>query len=46
MKKIAFTNRVVSNLNKCISENGKVDLQKFIELTDIHFIELNILHLF
>ena len=34
MNKLEFTNKVLDNLNDSISEDGKVGLAKFIELTD------------
>jgi len=34
MNKLEFTNKVLENLNDSISEDGKVGLAKFIELTN------------
>ena len=34
MNKLEFTNKVLDNLNDSISEDGKVGLAKFIELTN------------
>ena len=34
MDKLKFTNRVICNLNDSIHEDGKVELMKFIELTN------------
>ena len=34
MDKLEFTNKVLDNLNDSISEDGKVGLAKFIELTN------------
>lgn len=39
--KIEFTNRNLENLNRCIGDNGKVELIKFNELSNRLFDSLN-----
>lgn len=41
MDKLEFTNRNLENLNRCIAENGKVELMKFTELTNRLFDAIN-----
>ena len=42
MNKLKFTNKVLDNLNDSISEDGKVGLAKFIELTNDLYDGLNL----
>jgi len=41
MDKLEFTNRNLENLNRCIAENGKIELMKFTELTNRLFEAIN-----
>jgi hypothetical protein len=41
MNKLKFTNKNIDNLNKCITENGKVELIKFIKLTNNLYEDIN-----
>ena len=41
MDKLEFTNRNLENLNRCIGENGKIELMKFTELTNRLFEAIN-----
>ena len=41
MDKLTFTNKVLSNLNDSMHENGKVKLDEFIELTNNLYEALN-----
>lgn len=34
MNKLKFTNTIIENLDACVGLDGKVSLQKFIDLTD------------
>jgi len=44
MNKLEFTNKVLDNLNDSISEDGKVGLAKFIELTNKLYEAINYTH--
>ena len=41
MNKLEFTNRNIENLNRCITDNNKVELMKFTELTNRLFDVMN-----
>ena len=41
LNKITFTNIILDNLNNSISENGKVDLEHFINLTNNTYEAIN-----
>ena len=45
MNKLEFTNKVIDNLNDSIHEDGKVELAKFIELTNkLYYEAINYTH--
>tara|TARA_R110001606_G_C14921290_1_gene596676 strand:- start:55 stop:288 length:234 start_codon:yes stop_codon:yes gene_type:complete len=44
MNKLEFTNKVIDNLNDSIQEDGKVELAKFIELTNKLYEAINYTH--